>query len=213
MFSVLNYLQNKRIIHRDLKPDNIIINTNGYLKVIDFGVAKNLEKKDYTNTIIGTSFYMSPEVILGKPYNFNADYWSLGIILYEIYYGKLPFNKNDEAKFLYENILNLKLYFSNDSKSENFNQLICNLLEKNQKNRISSFKVIKNQKFFKNFDFEALNKFMIKPNFIPKETVSEININELISFLSFINNNNDSHSSRELNEYVNKQVDEILYHF
>ena len=54
---------------------------------------------------------------------------------------------------------------------------------------------------------------MIKPNFIPKETVSEININELISFLSFINNNNDSHSSRELNEYVNKQVDEILYHF
>ena len=126
LFSVLNYLQNKRIIHRDLKPDNIIINTNGYLKVIDFGVAKNLEKKDYTNTIIGTSYYMSPEVILGKPYNFNADYWSLGIILYEIYYGKLPFNKNNEAKFLYENILYLKLYFSNDSKSENFNNLICN---------------------------------------------------------------------------------------
>ena len=213
LFSVLNYLQNKRIIHRDLKPDNIIINTNGYLKVIDFGVAKNLEKKDYTNTIIGTSYYMSPEVILGKPYNFNADYWSLGIILYEIYYGKLPFNKNDEAKFLYENILNLKLYFSNDSKSENFNNLICNLLDKNQKNRISSFKAIKNHKFFKNFDFDALNKFMIKPQFIPKETVSDINIHELISFISFINNNNDSNSSGELDNYINKQVEEILYHF
>ena len=56
---------------------------------------------------------------------------------------------------------------------------------------------------------------MIKPKYIPKETVSEININELISFISFINNNNnnDSHSSGELNKYENKQVDEILYHF
>ena len=54
---------------------------------------------------------------------------------------------------------------------------------------------------------------MIKPQFIPKETVSDINIHELISFISFINNNNDSNSSGELDNYINKQVEEILYHF
>ena len=214
LLSVLNYLQKKRIIHRDLKPDNIIINTNGYLKVIDFGVSKNLETKDYTNTIIGTSYYMSPEVILGKPYNFNADYWSLGVILYEIYYGKLPFGNKKEQKCIYDDILNLKLNLvDTDFKSEDFNHLITCLLEKNQKNRISSFKAIKNHKFFQGFDFESLMKFMIKPSYIPKETVRKYNNNENISFLAFMKNNNYQ-SSNDLNDiYINKQVDDILFFF
>ena len=211
LFSVLNYLHNKRIIHRDLKPENILVNTNGYLKVIDFGVSKKLETKDYTNTIIGTSNYMSPEVIMGKSYNFNADYWSLGIILYEIYYGKLPFNSgNKEQIIIYNNIFDKKPYFSSDSKSESFNNLISCLLEKNPKNRISSFKSIQNHKFFKNFDFDALMKCLIKPFFIPKKTLPDIN-KDYISFLSFMKNNLIQ-SSNDLSNY-NKQVDDILFFF
>ena len=211
LFSVLNYLHNKRIIHRDLKPENILINTNGYLKVIDFGVAKQLEKKDYTNTIIGTSNYMSPEVIMGKPYNFNADYWSLGIILYEIYYGKLPFGSfNKEQLFIYNNIFDKKPYFSSEPKSESFNNLVSCLLEKNPKNRISSFKSIQNHKFFKNFDFDALMKCLIEPLYKPKKTLPDID-KDYVSFLSFMKNNLIQ-SSNDLNNY-NKQVDDILFFF
>ena len=82
LFCVLHYLSQRRIIHRDLKPENIMMNSKGYLKVIDFGVAKNIMGQDSTNSIVGTPIYMSPEVILGKSYNFKVDYWSVGIILF-----------------------------------------------------------------------------------------------------------------------------------
>ena len=72
--SVLSYLQKKKIIHRDLKPDNLMLEYNGYIKVIDFGVAKDITGKDYINTFMGTAHYMAPEIILGKNYNCSVDY-------------------------------------------------------------------------------------------------------------------------------------------
>ena len=214
LFSVLNYLQKKKILHRDFKPDNIMIDTNGYLKVIDFGVAYKLENKDYTNTIIGTCHYMSPEVIEGKNYSFNCDYWSIGIILYEIFYGKLPFgfNVNDRNK-IYKEILENKIYFP-DSKFESFNNLISNLLVKNPKNRITSFKGIISHKFFKNYNFDAVMKLMIKPKFIPKETVEKINKDNLnISFLRIMKNNTELSSNDMISDLNINQIDEFLLSF
>ena len=214
LFSVLNYLQKQRIIHRDFKPDNIMIDTNGYLKVIDFGVACYLKNKDYTNTIIGTCHYMSPEVIEGKNYNFNCDYWSIGIILYELFYGKVPFGYNiKEVNKIYKEILESKIHFPSN-KYENFNNLILNLLDKNVKNRITNFKGIKAHKFFKNFNFENLMKFMIKPKFIRKETVKRISKDNLnLSFLRVMKNNNEQ-SSNDLSIKLNKpQIDDILLSF
>ena len=214
LFSVLNYLQKQRIIHRDFKPDNIMIDTNGYLKVIDFGIACYLKNKDYTNTIIGTCHYMSPEVIEGKNYNFNCDYWSIGIILYEFFYGKVPFGYNiKEVNKIYKEILESKIHFPSN-KYENFNNLILNLLDKNVKNRITNFKGIKAHKFFKNFNFENLMKFMIKPKFIPKETVKRISKDNLnLSFLRVMKNNNEQ-SSNDLSIKLNKpQIDDILLSF
>lgn len=86
---VVDYLNSKNIVHRDLKPDNIMIDDKGYLKLIDFGSAAII--KDFTNTIMGTPHYIAPEVLLGRGYGFSADYWSIGILAFEIYFNYCPF--------------------------------------------------------------------------------------------------------------------------
>ena len=101
----VNYLHQKKIIFRDIKPENIMVLENGYIKLIDFGTAKEL--KDKTNSIIGTPHYMAPEVILGDLYSFEIDYWSIGICLYEFCCGILPFGDNEEDPInIYMAVLN-----------------------------------------------------------------------------------------------------------
>ncbi len=88
----LNYIHLRRIIHRDIKPENVIIEKNGYIKLIDFGSSKDLSVcSNYSTTIVGTPHYMAPEVLIGSGYSYSADYWSLGVTMYEIFYGVVPF--------------------------------------------------------------------------------------------------------------------------
>lgn len=82
-------MHKKNIVHRDIKPSNIMVNSNGYLKLIDFGTGKIIN--DFTHTIIGTPHYIAPEILLGKGYSFSCDYWSVGICMFEIFYGFYPF--------------------------------------------------------------------------------------------------------------------------
>ena len=97
----VKYLHKYGIIHRDLKPDNIMIDNTGYLKVIDFGIAIDITGKDYAWSSIGTFHYMAPEVIKGNNYNSSVDYWSVGVIIYEMLYGRLQFGQGEN------NILNI----------------------------------------------------------------------------------------------------------
>ena len=149
LFNVLNYLQKNRIIHRDLKPDNLLIEYTGYLKVIDFGVAINLSNKDSTTTFIGTTHYMSPEVILGKNYSFSVDYWAVGVILYEIFYGRVPFGFGlKEPNQIYKEITEKKVVLPSDPNNANFNALVKILLNKNPNKRITAYNQIKALPFF-----------------------------------------------------------------
>ena len=85
---------------------------NGYIKVINFGVAKDITGKDYINTFMGTAHYMAPEIILGKNYNCSVDYWSLGIILSEIFYVFVPFESDKkDIKNVYNEIIDKKVCF------------------------------------------------------------------------------------------------------
>ncbi|MCQ2816280.1 MAG: cyclic nucleotide-binding serine/threonine-protein kinase [archaeon] len=95
MLLAMEYLHERKFIYRDIKPENImVLYDTGYIKIIDFGTAKQIE--DCTQTIIGTPHYMAPEVILGGGYSFIVDIWSIAVCLYEFLCGGVPFAENAE---------------------------------------------------------------------------------------------------------------------
>ena len=168
IFLAIEYIHKKKIIHRDIKPAKIMIDKKGYIKIIDFGTAKILNNEnEKTKTVIGSPNFISPEVLLGKGYSFSCDYWSIGICIYYIYYGILPFGNNSlEILDTYKEIIEKEVSFPDNSNIE-LNSLLNTLLDKNENNRHSIIKMIRTHFFFKDIDFDALLSYKIKPPFIP----------------------------------------------
>ena len=174
---MLEYLQKRYIVHRDIKPSNIMIDSNGYLKMIDFGTSKFLT--DYTSTVIGTPHYIAPEILQGKGYSLSCDFWSLGICMYEIFYGIYPFgNDATEVIEIYKEIIHKDFFFpSGDESFKMVNEFIKNLLVKKVNERICNVPLLKAHPFFNKFDFDLLNDFKLNPPYIPKA----LDITELLS--------------------------------
>jgi serine/threonine-protein kinase len=101
LLCAVRYIHARGIIHRDLKPDNAIVATDGQLKLTDFGIARRYER-DITQTgvVIGTVQYLSPEQIEGEPVCFASDLYSIGVTLYELLTGQVPFNGDTIAAVL-----------------------------------------------------------------------------------------------------------------
>ena len=105
---IYSNIHNMKILHRDLKTSNIFLTNNYNIKIGDLGVAKKLSNNDdFTKTLIGTPYYLSPEICKEKPYNEKSDIWALGCILYELCTFKHPFETTNQAalvnKILKEN--------------------------------------------------------------------------------------------------------------
>ena len=87
----LEYLHQQRIVYRDLKPENLLIASDGHLKITDFGFAKQIGLADRTFTLCGTPEYLAPEIIMSTGHNHGVDWWALGILIFEILAGYPPF--------------------------------------------------------------------------------------------------------------------------
>ena len=166
--TIFEYLHSKNIIYRDLKPENILINQNGYLKLTDFGFAKIIT--DLTYTLCGTPEYLAPEIITNKGHGKPVDWWTFGILLYEMLVGIDPFNDNDPMA-IYQKILKCKVKFPKNF-DRNAKSLIKHLLVLDISRRYgclkNGIKDIIDHKFFEGFDWKGLLFRTIKPPFIPE---------------------------------------------
>ena len=168
IITIFEYLHSKNIVYRDLKPENILINKNGYLKLTDFGFAKILENEK-TYTLCGTPEYLAPEIILNKGHGKAVDWWTLGILLYEMLVGIDPFSDDDPMK-TYQKILKGKINFpktiDKDAKS-----LIKHLLTQDTSKRFgclkNGVKDILNHRFFDGFDWKNFVYLTLTPPYIP----------------------------------------------
>lgn len=152
---ILQELSDREIVYRDLKPENVMLDKQGYLKLIDFGIAKKLsEGESRTFTMVGTPHYMAPEVMRGHGYGTEVDLWSLGIMLFEFVCGYLPFADDlDDPTEVCRAVLKEPLQIGKRYKDKNGSALIQGLLTRQPKKRlgagINGYEDVRNMEFFK----------------------------------------------------------------
>ena len=165
----VEHLHERNIIHRDLKPENVMIDEEGYPKLIDFGTSKIVLGRTYTT--VGTPHYISPEIIMRRGYGTSVDLWNLGIMLYEIIFGKVPFGADEEdPTVIYEKILEHRLDLNaSPYHGHKYKNLIKQLLSVNPAARLGgSMEHLKAHPWFVPYNWERLNSRLLKAPYIPK---------------------------------------------
>lgn len=169
----LESLHERYIAYRDLKPENVLLDHQGYTKLIDFGCAVKL--RGLSHTIVGTPHYMAPEVIFGKGYGFSCDVWSLGVCLYELICGPLPFAAGTEDPMeVFREILLAKLRFPvHATKDRSAVNIMRRLLRRPLDGRLgcgrSGWRAVRRHAYFRDFSFDRLLSRQLEPPLVPEE--------------------------------------------
>lgn len=162
---LLKHLHANNIVYRDLKPENMLVDKTGYLKIIDFGLSKKVYSKTYT--ICGTPHYIAPEILLQKGYGTAVDWYSFGVVLYEMLIGVPPFDAENHMD-LFKKIVNEKVKFPSNLDKKAV-KLLKNLLRKDPSKRWGVEEVMKCS-FFERTNFDMMLNKSLEPPYFPSVT-------------------------------------------
>ncbi|KAF2368596.1 Protein kinase C-terminal [Trinorchestia longiramus] len=172
----LQYLHDNRIIYRDLKLDNLLLDTEGYVKIADFGLCKEgMGYGDRTGTFCGTPEFLAPEVLTEVSYTRAVDWWGLGVLIFEMLVGESPFPGDDEEE-VFDSIVNDEVRYPRFLSIEAV-AIMRKLLRKHPDRRLGASEKdaedVKKQQFFRSVNWDDLLQRKIKPPFVPTVTSSE----------------------------------------
>lgn len=167
----LQFLHSNGIVYRDLKLDNVMLDKDGHIKIADFGMCKEkIFGENRASTFCGTPDYIAPEILKGLRYNSSVDWWSFGVLLYEMLIGQSPFHGDDEDD-LFHSILHDTPRYPHSMPKEAATMLSL-LFERNPAERLGMPGChngpIRSQPFFRNIDWDKLESRQVPPPFRPK---------------------------------------------
>ncbi|PRT54700.1 Serine/threonine-protein kinase YPK1 [Wickerhamiella sorbophila] len=157
LLCALECLHEYNVIYRDLKPENILIDYSGHIALCDFGLCKlNMGSEEKTNTFCGTPEYLAPEVLMGQGYTKVVDWWTLGVLFYEMLTGLPPFYDQNTPN-MYQKILHDQLTFPSNMDKD-ARSLLQGLLDRNPKTRLGANGAveIRAHPFFRQIDWKCL---------------------------------------------------------
>ena len=154
----MEFLHKNNILYRDLKPENILVDAQGHLRLTDFGLCRhNFKVRDRSKSFVGSPEYMSPEILSGKGYNYSVDFYTLGVLLFEMLVG-LPPHYNEDKMQMYRDIMQKRPQIPSMLQGD-IRDLLEGLLQIDPIERIGyhhGISEIKNHPFFRDIDWHAL---------------------------------------------------------
>jgi serine/threonine protein kinase len=162
----IEHVHKHDVCHRDLKPENVVLDGDGHAVITDFGLARARFSRQKRRSFVGSAEYIAPETVRCEVQTKAMDWWSVGIMLYEMLVGRTPFNAETNNK-VYSAVIHRPLDLAKPTLSRDATNLLARLLDKDPRTRLQDASRLKAHPFFAGLDWEALARKEIVPPFVP----------------------------------------------